>query len=93
MENNKKVLYSLGFSDDDISEIVEFCPKIEFADTKRLLTNINLLINFGYPECDLKELFSVNPRILVYNNQELLEKLNKLGDNIEDKIKKNPHIL
>lgn len=91
--NFRNILYPLGLSDEEIDELVEFCPKLDFADTKRISTNISLLVTRGYPECDLKELFLINPQILVYDNKKLLQKLINLGDDIEDKIKSNPKII
>ncbi len=91
--NFRHILYPLGLDDEEIDELVGFCPKLEFADTKRISTNISLLVTHGYPECDLKELFLVNPRILVYDNKKLLQKLINLGDDIEEKIKDNPHFI
>jgi len=89
----RQLLYSLDFNDEEIDELISFCPKLELIDPKRISMNITLLVEHGYPECDLRELFLVNPAILVHNNQELLQKLIELGDNIETKIKNNPNII
>ena len=89
----RQLLYSLDFNDEEIDELISFCPKLELVDAKRVSMNISLLVEHGYPECDLRELCLVNPKILVYNNKELLQKLIDLGDNIEIKIKNNPNII
>lgn len=86
-------LNSLSIEDDEIEELVELCPGLEFIDTERAKINVKLIVNAGYPLADISSIIYINPGILINDPTELSKSLIEIGDDLENKLNKNPYLI
>lgn len=93
MNNVYNILTSYGLSNEEIDEIIDFCPALDIVDAERILKNIAILEQFGYPSEDMDTYILTNPKFLIYAPQELIKKLSSLGGDIEEKLKNNPYLI
>ncbi len=86
-------LLKLGFEDDDIQFLCVACPGLENISAERALQNIATVVRYGYPQEDLDGLIAVNPSFLLNNPTDLEQILVRLGKDVEEKLKDNPHLI
>lgn len=92
----KDYFISLGFDDDEISQLKSTCLQLKFASQQDITKNIELLTSFGYPKEDIPELMLVNPNLFCYEQNYLKAQLNKLQSqnlDIEVALKDNPFLI
>ena len=82
----------LGFSPDELGEVVDLQPEIENMEIETLISNVELVISYGYPRCDISTLIELNPTFLLLGGSTLKERLDTLTD-VEFELKQNPYLI
>lgn len=89
----KIMLNQFGILDEEIDELVNICPGLEFVDYSKARECVIAVIKAGFPQEDISSIIYVNPSFMMYEPVDLKIKLEEIGDKIEQKLKGNPFIL
>jgi len=86
-------LVRVGLNDDDIDFICNSFPELDNIDSEDAIENARLVVDYGFPIDELEWLILINPSFLINSPMLLEEILQKLGNNVESELKKNPFII
>lgn len=76
------ILYNLGFSNQEIDEIIEICPGIKGLTFEEIIINIEVLKQIGCKDRHIKHIILSNPNYLLessYDVCEVISYFNELG--------------
>ncbi len=89
----KGMFNQFGIIDDEINELVNICPGLEFVDYIKARKCVIALIKAGYPESDISSMIYVNPGFMMYEPKDLEIKLSQIDGDVEYKLKENPFLI
>lgn len=80
-----KILYNLGFNDNDIKNMLEICPNIQYLTDEEILANIEILKSINCNDRHIRNILISNPFYLDKNNEDIINLIKKLKEiNIEN---------
>lgn len=86
-------LKSFDFDDEDIENLCLLAPELEIIDGERAIECAKTVVDAGYPKIDIDGLIFSNPGFLANDPDSLKEKLKKLGEQVEEKLKADPFLI
>ncbi len=91
-----ELFHNLNFNDDEIANLLNICPVLEYTSADDAIKNISIVTSAGFPELDIDSIIAINPAFLVCEENLLIKNIEKVlitYDDFEAALKENPFLI
>ena len=89
----KKFLNELTIKDEEINQLVEMFPGLEYADYQNAVKCVKAVVEFGIAISDVSFLIYINPLFMLNDPEDIKETLSAISGDVEETLKSNPYII
>ena len=89
----KKFLNQLTIRDEEITQLIEMFPSLEYADYNNAVQCVKTVIDFGVSIFDISFLIYANPMFMLNDPKDIKNTLSDISGDVEETLKSNPYII